>query len=236
MVFGVMVDKVDRSRVFGEHTDAVERIAPGYFEHHFVAEHVARYKWAARWVNARRVLDVACGTGYGAALLRAAGACSVLSFDLSTDALRFGSNAYGITGVCTDALNLPLANASCPVAVSLETIEHLGNPAGFLQEIRRVLIPGGDLLLSTPNSARSTGHNPYHLSEMTLAELRAELAVAGFDVKGIWGQRWGLPGQTWNRVVGIRRLLHEIERIPSVVPLVSIGLKPIYFCLRAVAA
>jgi hypothetical protein len=55
-----MTDTVDRAKVFGERAEAVERIAPGYFDAHFVAE-PRRYRWASRWVSGRRP-DVACGT------------------------------------------------------------------------------------------------------------------------------------------------------------------------------
>ncbi len=229
-----MKETVDRARVFGERPEAVERIAPGFFHAGFEAEHLARYKWASRWVRGRIVLDVACGTGYGAFVLRPAGAAKIVSLDVSRDALQFGCGRYQIVPVCSDAQRLPVGTATCEAAVSLETIEHLADPVAFGKELRRVLRPGGELLLSTPNAARSLGTNPYHLHEMTLDELRGLLTETGFHLKGIWGQHWGLRRGIFHRIKGVRRILYEIERLAMVARWIRTGLRPLYWCVRAV--
>jgi 2-polyprenyl-3-methyl-5-hydroxy-6-metoxy-1,4-benzoquinol methylase len=228
-----VTENVDRARVFGERGGAVERIAPGFFPPPFEAEHVARYKWASRWVRDRLVVDVACGTGYGASILRAGGARRVLSLDVSRDALRFGLSRYGLLAACSDAYQLPLGAATCEAVVSLETIEHLDDPATFARELWRVLRPQGELLLSTPNAARSRGSNPYHLQEMNIYDLRGLLKETGFRVEKTWGQHWGLHPGAWHKVKGIRRILYEIERMAAVRAWFPGGLKPIYWCLRA---
>jgi len=227
-------EQVDRVRVFGERPEAVERIAPGFFWPSIEDEHLARYRWASRWVTGRVVLDVACGTGYGAKVLRAAGAREVLSFDVSPDALRFGLARYGILAVRSDALTMPLRAESCEAVVSLETIEHLENPLAFAKESWRILRPGGDLLLSTPNASRSTGSNPYHLQEMTIDQLRAMFGEAGFRLAGIWGQHWGLGPGFWHRIKGVRGMLWRIEHMSAVTIWIRTGLKPLYWCVRAV--
>jgi len=225
---------VDRARVFGERPEAVERIAPGFFPAPFEREHVARYKWACRWIAGRVVLDVACGTGYGAAILRAAGARRVVSLDVSRDALRFGASRYALLPVGSDAHQLPVRTASCDAVVSLETIEHLRDPGAFAKELCRILRPGGELLLSTPNARRSLGTNPYHLNELALDELRLLLSRTGFRIRGIWGQHWGLPPGVWHKIKGLRRVLYEIERINTVTSWIGPGLRPRYWCLRTV--
>jgi SAM-dependent methyltransferase len=227
-------DLVDRARVFGERPQGVERIAPGFFDAAFEGEHLARYKWASRWIRNRIVLDVACGTGYGARILREAGARRVVSLDVSRDALRFGISRYAPLPVCSDAHRLPLRTASCEAVVSLETIEHLWDPVAFANELSRILRPGGELLLSTPNGARSLGTNPYHLHEMTLDQLRALLKETGFRLRGIWGQHWALPPGVWYKIKGLRRMLYEIEQMSTVTAWILAGLKPVYWCLRAV--
>jgi SAM-dependent methyltransferase len=229
-----MTDTVHRARVFGEREGAVERIAPGFFPPPFEVEHVARYEWASRWVRDRLVVDVACGTGYGASILRAAGARSVLSLDVSRDALGFGLSRYSLLPVCSDAHELPLGTNSYETVVSLETIEHLDDPVAFARELWRVLRPRGEVMLSTPNAARSDGSNPYHLHEMNIDQLRALLQETGFRLRGIWGQHWGLSPGVWHKIKGLRRLLYEIERVATVTVWIHAGLKPRYWCVRAV--
>ena len=224
---------IDRVRVFGERPEAVERIAPEYFDSWFVAEHLARYKWASRSVRGRVVLDVACGTGYGASILIAAGAGKVVSLDVSRDALRFGYSRYSMLATCCDAQALPVGTGSCDTVVSLETIEHLSDPAEFARELNRVLRPGGEVFLSTPNAVRSPGTNPYHLNEMTLDELRGLLQGSGFRVTGVWGQHWELPPGVWHKIRGLRAVLYKIERLPIVTSLALTGMRPFYWCIRA---
>src|SRR5438876_4725418 len=227
-------EHVDRVRVFGERPEAAERMAPGFFDPPFEAESLARYEWAARWVKGRAVLDASCGTGYGASILREAGARRVVSLDVSRDALRFGFPRYHLVPVCGDAHRIPVATGTCDTVVSIETIEHLTDPLAFTRELWRVLRPGGELLLTTPNAARSKGSNPYHLHEMTIDELRGLLKNAGFLVRGVWGQYWGLNRSLWHRIKGLRRMLYEIERTPAVVTWAWTSLEPTYWCVRAI--
>lgn len=229
-----MTEVIDRAKLFGERPEAAERIAPGYFGPSVEAEHVARYRWASRWVKNSVVLDVACGTGYGAPLLRAAGAQQVHSVDVSADALRFGRGRYELRAIKSDAHELPVGRAVCDTVVSLETLEHLTDPRRFLGEIHRVLRPKGTLLLSTPNRARTSGSNPYHVNEMTLVEIRRLLSIAGFSVAGVWGQHWRLTVGPWQGIRGLRRLLWEIERMPWVTRWAPTGFTPLYWCVCAI--
>lgn len=231
-----MTEEVNRSRVFGERSEAVERIAPGFFWPEIEQEHLARYRWAAGWVLGRRVLDVACGTGYGAQVLRAAGARSVASIDLSREALKFGSQRYGLGAACADAHQLPIASASFDVVVSLETIEHLQAPHEFVREVRRVLSRGGDLLISTPNKTRSTGRNPYHLREMSQGDLLDLLEGADLQIRGVWGQHWGLSQGVWHKMRGVRRILYELGRRVTVTRWALPGFSPLYWCVRGNAS
>jgi SAM-dependent methyltransferase len=94
--------------------------------------------------------------------------------------------------VRADAMRLPLASASIDLVTSFETIEHVADARALVLEIRRVLKPGGCLVLSTPNRAfgspqRHTA-NPFHVREFTADELRAVLGEAFQDV-ALYGQR-----------------------------------------------
>lgn len=220
--------------VFGETARAVERIAPGFFPAGFEQEHLARYAWAARWVRGKSVLDVACGTGYGSAVLLRAGARLAVAVELSAPALAFAAGTYaGPKYVRADAQKIPLKNASFDVVVSLETIEHLADPIGFLRGARALLREGGLLVLSMPNKSQTDGSNPYHLHEMTLPELLECLERTSFGGTRLWGQHWRPPRQSrfW-RMKGLGRLAYEIERSPRVwtVPR-SLGFEPLYWCI-----
>jgi SAM-dependent methyltransferase len=155
-------------------------------------EHRARYRFAMRLVHGQRVLDVASGAGFGLQMLRQAGALPVgLDYDLV--ALRevhtLEPTAPLVNG---DATRMPLADAWADVVVSFETLEHVPDAAAMVREIRRILKPGGSLVLSTPNRSfgppeRHTG-NPFHVQEFTAAELRSLLG-SEFSAVELFGQR-----------------------------------------------
>jgi len=211
-----MTEPVDRFEVFGETDAAAERIAPGFAPDADVNEHVARYRWAAPHVAGAKVLDVASGVGYGAEILRAAGATHVGSVDRWLPALRFGYQRYELHPICGDVTCLPLADGSFDIVVSLETIEHIHDVDAFLAEVARVLVPGGRFLVSSPNLDRSKGNNPYHVNEMTLETLSRRLEQARFEIDTIDGQHWDvLWGALW-RVRGVARLARRIDRSPRV--------------------
>jgi SAM-dependent methyltransferase len=138
------------------------------------------------------VLDVACGAGFGLDMLARAGACA-LGVDYDATALcevRRAQPAARLTR--GDATCLPLRDASVDLVVSFETIEHVPDAEALVVEIRRVLKPGGRLVLSTPNRAfgppeRHTG-NPFHVREFTADELRALLRLS-FEEVQLYGQR-----------------------------------------------
>src|ERR1019366_4929606 len=132
-------------------------------------EHVYRYAFACRFVRGKRVLDIACGEGYGAAALQKAGAARVTGVDISEAACFHARSKYGIDAKLGAAEKIPLGEGSVDVVVSFETIEHIPNPDRFLDECVRVLVPGGRLIISTPNKSiyGQAVQNPYHWSEMT---------------------------------------------------------------------
>ena len=153
-------------------------------------EHRSRYRFAAQFVAGKRVLDVATGAGFGLAMLRAAGAAPIgVDYHLATLAtIRTADPRL----VLADAACLPFGSDSMDVVVSFETIEHVRDAAALVAEIRRVLKPGGRLVLSTPNRAfgpveRHTG-NPFHVREFTADELR-DLLGQCFGRVDLYGQR-----------------------------------------------
>jgi SAM-dependent methyltransferase len=161
-----------------------ERFVPGV-PGEIAHEHWHRYAFARRFVAGRRTLDVACGEGYGSALLAGA-ATSVLGVDVAADVVAHASLRYrdraNLRFEVGSAASLPLPGKSVDAVVSFETIEHLprDEQPRMLAEIARVLTDDGVLVLSAPNpveySQKRAYRNPFHLHEPGRAELDAMLA------------------------------------------------------------
>jgi SAM-dependent methyltransferase len=145
-------------------------------------EHWHRYAAVAPLAAGRRVLDAACGEGYGSALL-AQGAAHVLGIDIDALAVAHARGRYGAANLafaCGSVTALPLADASVDLVVSFETLEHLAAQREMLAELRRVLAPRGALILSSPNrpvyNEAGGEANHFHVRELDRAELRDLLA------------------------------------------------------------
>jgi len=174
-----------------------ERVVPGVFEARSVfQEHVARYAFAAHYVQGAAVLDVACGTGYGARHLADRGASFVVGVDIAVDALDYCREHYqgdGVYFAAIDAPRLGFPDDTFQVVVSLETIEHLADAEAYLAEIRRVMSPNGLLVLSTPNRI-TFSPNPdeaasdFHFREYSAQELKPLLG-RHFSQVVLCGQR-----------------------------------------------
>jgi SAM-dependent methyltransferase len=158
-----------------------ERVVPGQVEADLWNEHVARYAFAAGFAQGKRVLDAGSGTGYGSADL-ARVAANVTGLDSSREAVEWARRNYGgpafLNGSCT---MLPFRGGAFDLVVAFEVIEHLHQQTSFIAECRRVLSPGGLLMVSTPNTlyyaeARAeAGPNPFHEHEFEAGEFKAML-------------------------------------------------------------
>lgn len=173
-----------------------ERFVPGTRGEIWI-EHWHRYHFAARWARGLRVLDVACGEGYGSALL-ARSAAQVTGVDVSGPAIAHARSAYAAMpnlafeeASCT---RLPLADASRDLVVSFETIEHIEAQEAFLDEVARVLAPGGLLLISSPNKLEYSDKrgfaNEFHVKELYREELE-RLLRRHFPATAWYGQKPG---------------------------------------------
>lgn len=160
-----------------------ERAIPGRIEADLWNEHLARYAFAARCAAGRRVLDAGCGTGYGAAAL-AECARSVIGLDLAREAVEYARLHYARPNLCflqASATALPFPDAAFTLVTAFELIEHLPDWERLLGELRRVLAPDGECLISTPNrsyyaeSRGDSGPNPYHFREFDCEEFVTEL-------------------------------------------------------------
>ncbi|WP_160299826.1 glycosyltransferase [Belnapia sp. F-4-1] len=157
-------------------------------------EHLHRYLLARQLARGLDVLDVASGEGYGSAFI-AQTARSVVGVELDPASVAHAARSYrapNLRFVEGDARVLPVQDASVDLVVSFETIEHFYEHERFLSEIRRVLRPGGQLLISSPErdvySPAGTPPNPFHIHELTRQEF-ATLLGRHFRHIQIQGQR-----------------------------------------------
>lgn len=150
-------------------------------------QHVARYAFAAQVLSpGMSVLDVACGTGYGSEILALHG-CNVTAGDLDHKQLALSKVISAQASfACMDVLNLPFPNNSFDAVVSFETIEHVTEGQRFLDEMHRVLKPGGLFICSTPNIAY-TAHPLYHVKEYEPGEFYS-LVLSRFRNTRKYGQ------------------------------------------------
>ena len=166
-------------------------------------EHLHRYAFARSLVSGLRVLDAACGEGYGSALLAGA-AAAVAGVDISEDAIAHANGRYGggnLEFLTADCLALPFADHAFDCVVSFETLEHLEDQDRLLREIRRVLKPEGFLVISSPDKAvyseRMQYQNEYHVRELYRGELEA-LLRAHFPSVRLWGQKLVFQSAIWS--------------------------------------
>ncbi|WP_235839902.1 methyltransferase domain-containing protein [Derxia lacustris] len=195
-------------------------------------EHLHRYAVCSALAGGKRLLDIASGEGYGSALL-AQVAASVCGVDISAEAVAHARAQYGaqfpnLQFVQGSATAIPFAAAEFDMVVSFETLEHLAEQEEMLAEIRRVLKPGGLLVISTPDRAvyarTDGGHNQFHVRELSAEEFRA-LLDRHFGHVALYGQTLATVGwvqpesgaelapavETWMpQADGVRRALPQL--------------------------
>lgn len=129
-----------------------ERHNPFFQGGYLSQEHLERYRFACQLLEpGSRVLDAACGWGYGTMLLDERG-CDVIGLDIdgrqiSENRKRWDSDLF-LTG---DVTELPFEDNSFDAVVAFEVIEHCVEESKILTSLSRVIKPGGILICSTPN-------------------------------------------------------------------------------------
>ena len=141
-------------------------------ENYWYRRHLAVYEWIADRVAGSAVLDMACGEGYGSAVL-ARTAASVLGVDGNPEAfeharLRYTRPRLTFEWGAVETFGEP---GSFDAVVFLQTIEHVVDPGAVLAHFRGLLRPGGVAYVSTPNvltlapPGAAKSDNPWHLRE-----------------------------------------------------------------------
>jgi SAM-dependent methyltransferase len=145
---------------------------PGFQDNYSYLCYIALYIFVSRFCRDSRVLDAACGLGYGSSLLGRE-ARFVMGIDLDGDTLDYAGGRYAenhVIFVRNDALKPCFAPNSFDVIASIETFEHIPpeESGTFLENLRDMLKPEGVCILSTPNRSvhYRISQNPGHVNEM----------------------------------------------------------------------
>lgn len=155
----------------------------------FLAQHLERYRLAKALIEEAhgqgRILDLACGVGYGAAILGEIG--DVVAVDRDADIVTYARKEYpgrGIRYLRGDAEDSAFLNSlgRFHAVVSLETLEHLSDPDPFLTWIRSALLPDGLFICSVPVT-KTLDLTPYHTRDFDEAVMRRLLRSHGFDTR-----------------------------------------------------
>lgn len=143
--------------------------------------HSASYELAEKYCKGKRVLDLGCGSGYGASRI-ASYALSVQAVDVSAEAVAFSSEHYprenlSFLTIEPDA-SLPFPDESFDVVLSFQVIEHVVDDSAYLKEAARVLTKNGVLILITPDRKHrllplQKPWNRWHIREYGMTELRS---------------------------------------------------------------
>ena len=152
-------------------------------ENYWFRRHLAVYRWITMRCGGLRVVDMACGEGYGSAVL-ADHAAEVTGVDANPDAHEHARLRYSRPGLRFERGLVEDFDEGAPwdAIVFLQTIEHVAEPAALLERFATLLGPGGVAYVSTPNRltlappGADRSDNPWHVREYTPAEYRDLMA------------------------------------------------------------
>lgn len=167
-------------------------------------EHWHRYAFARSFAKGKRVLDAACGEGYGSALL-AQQARTVLGVDISMQAIAHARARYAgqanLAFECADCTALTLPDASVDLVVSFETLEHVSAQDALVAGFARTLADDGMLIISSPDkrtySEVAGFRNEFHVRELYREEL-LRLLRANFPHVRLYGQKLLFQSVIWS--------------------------------------
>ena len=196
-----------------------ERVVPDKMENRpdVLSEHLERYNWAKPFTKGRKILDAACGTGYGKDILEAK---EYRGVDISQEVIDYASEHYGEGFSIQDLEKIDL-DYKPDIVVSFETIEHLKSPTKFLKWVRD---NSKTLIFSIPID------NPSPFHKVVYSEQQAkDLIKKYFKEVILWKQKGFVCGiaftinlpmvsiivPTLNRPNKLKRLLETIDKMAN---------------------
>ncbi len=216
----------------------IDEIRPGSYDaHSFKSEYsylcyIALYQFAMEFCENKTVLDAACGLGYGSYLL-AQSAEKVTGIEIIASNIEFSRQNYkkeNLDYFVVDATAMDFSDGRFDVVVSIETFEHIPPEKAlqFLREFKRVIRPGGTLVISTPNRNvySQISRTPDHVNELNVDDFEALLCRV-FDHCQPYYQRKGVLQTTGRYYSALkkdklnlrrfvpRRLVEKIRRVAA---------------------
>ncbi|WP_210494103.1 class I SAM-dependent methyltransferase [Patulibacter sp. SYSU D01012] len=182
-------------------------------ENYWYRRHLVVYEWIARRVAGRRVVDLACGEGYGSAVL-AERAASVVGVDANPEAFEHARLRYVRDNLSFERTLVETWDGDADAVVFLQTIEHVQDPDAILERFKALVGAGGVAYVSTPNlltlapPGAEKSENPWHVKEYRADEYRELLGRHFRDVEilGLYHARklalhaFALKHLAWDRV------------------------------------
>jgi 2-polyprenyl-3-methyl-5-hydroxy-6-metoxy-1,4-benzoquinol methylase len=162
-------------------------------ENYWYRRHLVVYRWIGDRCRGERVVDMACGEGYGASVL-AEGAADVVGVDANPEAHDHARLRYERPGLRFARALVEEFDEGAPwdAIVFLQTVEHLADPDSVLERFAELLAPNGTAYVSTPNrltlappGAERSG-NPWHVREYAVEEF-AQLLESHFSTVQLFG-------------------------------------------------
>lgn len=150
------------------------------------------YEFARPRIKGKTVLDVGCGNAYGTVLM-AEDAAEINGLDYDSGTISSNRERYkdktNLRFHQAEIPPLPFGDASFDVVTAFQFIEHIHRRKEFIAECLRVLKPGGEVIITTPNATKSLARNPFHVHEYTFAEMKEEVGslTPDFELKGLNG-------------------------------------------------
>ena len=187
---------------------AVTELAGDDVTHEQVVRLCQRYYWAGSYAKDRDVVEIACGTGSGLGYLGKI-ARSVTAGDITVDMLRTAKAHYGARAnlLALDATALPFADGSADIILLFEAIYYIAPIETFIAECKRVLRPGGVLLIASANKdLPDFNPSPHSTTYFNPPGFKTLLEPAGFTVRCFAGVPLERPSP-------VQRLLRLAKRI-----------------------
>ena len=196
-------------------------------------EHLHRYAMAIELVKDKKVLDIACGEGYGTHLISRY-AKKIIGVDIDENVIKDAKAKYKIANLefkVGRVEALPIEDNSVDVVISFETLEHHEKHVEMLLEIKRVLSVNGIIIISTPDKKYYSDipnyKNPFHIKELYGAEFRelvkSHFKYTQFYLQNIFKGSLILPNNSIKKINFFEGDFHKIDEGVEFVPMYHIA-------------
>lgn len=156
------------------------------------SRHKFAYEYVKQFVANKSVIDIGCGAGYGCKILSET-ADIVYGIDYNKEAILYCKENFSAPNI--KFLNIDASEHFEPeikfdIAVTFQVIEHMHDINSFLEQIKRIVKPGGKIFITTPNSDLNNGkesENPFHVNEMDYKRFKTVLQnnFSSFKISGV---------------------------------------------------